>query len=171
MEAEAVLGGKREVQCRTGAAANAAKARSPGNGRWRFLIRPSHVQRRGAVDVVEGALCELGAAVVGFEVPADVDGEGALVGVVVVAEGEQVQQLDRALAVAQMPGAVADGLSNPAVDRFDGARGVCLVRQPVCGLLADARSLVRKPGRRRRQCDARAVFGVDGGDERASMLR
>jgi hypothetical protein len=31
------------------------------------------------------------------------DGEGALVGLVVVAEGEQVQQLDRALAVAQMP--------------------------------------------------------------------
>jgi hypothetical protein len=55
--------------------------RAPDVGDYSYALT---CRATSAVEVVEGA------GVVGFEVLADVDGEGALVDVVVVAEGEQV---------------------------------------------------------------------------------
>ena len=79
-------GGTREVRYQPVPRQTPRRLDPPRHGRWRFLIPPSHVQRRGAVELVAGALCELGAAVVGLEVLTDVDGEGRAVGVVVVTE-------------------------------------------------------------------------------------
>lgn len=57
-----------------------------------------------------GTLAQQRASVVAFEVQADDLGEGAFVGLAVEADGQQVEQLDEALAVAQAVGALADEL-------------------------------------------------------------
>jgi hypothetical protein len=107
-------------------------------------------------------LSELGPTVVAFEVLADGDGEGSLVGMVVVAEGEQ---LDGALAVAEVPRALAERLLEPAVGRFHGAGRVRLVWDAGGRLVADAWPVLGEPCRRGWQRAVGLVLGVDGRHE------